>query len=341
MEEVDVLVVGAGLAGLSCARTLVEAGKRVVVLERSSAVGGRCASKPVSGAPTLDFGPVFVHGDDPEFLTWVESLGADLMAWPSIIEGKGTPCQPQAFDPLQKQWALKGGLRSLADDLARGTSVVRALVETLAWTAGGIEAIASDGRRFRGRDVVLTLALEQTLALLATLPQNPGEPWRSAQALLSQFTSLPCLTVLAEYEASVVPPAWHVLYPEGNSSLLLVSHETSKRAPLVGGGPCLVIQARPGWSSSRLEGDRDAWARQLLDDAAMLVGAWVAHPRALVAHRWKYARLGGADHLVRPLVLSRKGWPGRLGMAGDLFDLDGGLQGAWRSGRQLAQLLLE
>ena len=41
MPEVDVVVVGAGIAGLVCAIELVRAGKRVVVLEADSAVGGR------------------------------------------------------------------------------------------------------------------------------------------------------------------------------------------------------------------------------------------------------------------------------------------------------------
>jgi predicted NAD/FAD-dependent oxidoreductase len=59
-----------------------------------------------------------------------------------------------------------------------------------------------------------------------------------------------------------------------------------------------------------------------------------------VAHRWRYGRLAPSDHLVRPLVLDRPGSVGRLGLAGDLFDPDGGLQGAWRSGRNLGARLV-
>jgi phytoene dehydrogenase-like protein len=47
--DTDVVVVGAGLAGLACARTLERAGLDVVVLERGDAVGGRVRTDVVDG----------------------------------------------------------------------------------------------------------------------------------------------------------------------------------------------------------------------------------------------------------------------------------------------------
>ena len=49
MAQVDVAVVGAGLAGLMCARTLAAAGREVVVLEASHGVGGRVRTDEVDG----------------------------------------------------------------------------------------------------------------------------------------------------------------------------------------------------------------------------------------------------------------------------------------------------
>lgn len=48
-ERVDVVVVGAGLAGLACARVLQAAGVDCLVLERSDAVGGRVRTDVVDG----------------------------------------------------------------------------------------------------------------------------------------------------------------------------------------------------------------------------------------------------------------------------------------------------
>lgn len=49
MNDVDCIVVGAGLAGLACARSLHQAGRRVVVLEGADRVGGRVATDSVDG----------------------------------------------------------------------------------------------------------------------------------------------------------------------------------------------------------------------------------------------------------------------------------------------------
>ena len=49
MERTEVIIIGAGLAGLCCARRLVESGVRVTVLEASDGVGGRVRTDVVDG----------------------------------------------------------------------------------------------------------------------------------------------------------------------------------------------------------------------------------------------------------------------------------------------------
>jgi phytoene dehydrogenase-like protein len=49
MERTEVIIIGAGMAGLCCARRLVESGVRVTVLEASDRVGGRVRTDLVEG----------------------------------------------------------------------------------------------------------------------------------------------------------------------------------------------------------------------------------------------------------------------------------------------------
>ncbi len=47
--DADVIVVGAGLSGLTCALQLTAAGRSVIVLEASDGVGGRVRTDMVDG----------------------------------------------------------------------------------------------------------------------------------------------------------------------------------------------------------------------------------------------------------------------------------------------------
>lgn len=60
-READVLVLGAGIAGLAAARTLADAGLRVIVLEARDRIGGRMWTDHSLGMP-LDLGASWIHG---------------------------------------------------------------------------------------------------------------------------------------------------------------------------------------------------------------------------------------------------------------------------------------
>ena len=75
--EHDVVIVGAGMAGLACARTLVASGLDVCVLEASDGVGGRVRSDHVDGF-TLDRGFQILLTAYPELVRWFDLDELDL-----------------------------------------------------------------------------------------------------------------------------------------------------------------------------------------------------------------------------------------------------------------------
>jgi monoamine oxidase len=66
-DEFDIVVVGAGVAGLSAACELQAAGRNACVLEARSRVGGRIDTV-VNDGGAMELGAEFVHGEDP--LLW-------------------------------------------------------------------------------------------------------------------------------------------------------------------------------------------------------------------------------------------------------------------------------
>jgi renalase len=334
MKPVDVLVLGAGIAGLQCARQLSGAGAEVLLVDRADKPGGRCATRFFDGQPA-DYGPVFIHGDHPGFLAALDAMdAARIDGWPRTVQGRGLPCQPEAFAPCETRFALAEGVNAFPRSLARNLTIrLGSLVRSVAPEGDAITVTLSSGERLAARDVVLAMALEQSVSFLRALASV--EQVRGVLALLDMFSSSACLTMIAGYETSVPVPAWDILYPEDEPGLLLVSNEASKRPDKT--GRVLVFQASARWSRQRLEEPKEEWSRELLQVAARRIGAWAGTPRWTHLHRWRYSRVDRANELAGPMVVETG--KGRLGITGDLFSPGGGMQASWVSGDRLGERL--
>jgi predicted NAD/FAD-dependent oxidoreductase len=334
----EVLVIGAGLAGLSCACALREQSVDVRVLEKSRGVGGRCATRRIEGQP-VDHGLAFYHGDDPDFLSALQTVESESWQfWPRGVVGEGARCQPRAFREDQQRIAFASGVSSFPKHLARGVSVELETRATRIDLDGDLLAVATEsGQRYRARSVVLTLPAGQTLDLLQTLEASASKDLKAATALLAGVSMVRCLTLIAGYPVGTPHPEWDVCYPQESDILQMVSHDSSKRpAPPQ---PIFVFQSRPRWSGKHWDDPLDEWTRDLLAAARTSCGDWVTRPIWTDTQRWRYARLTGGDTLMIPLLL-RFGNGCGIGVAGEAMAEGGGVQAAWLSGRRMARRLL-
>src|SRR4051794_17609547 len=83
MADTDVIVMGAGLAGLACALALGERGLRVVVLEAGEVAGGRaCSCTDAVTGDRVDLGPHILLSEYRNMRRLLEQLGThDRIAW--------------------------------------------------------------------------------------------------------------------------------------------------------------------------------------------------------------------------------------------------------------------
>ena len=112
MEQIDTVVVGAGLAGLCAARDLMDAGRQVVLLEARDRVGGRTYSTHFEAAGlTVDLGAEWV---DPE---QHQAMMQELARYGIDLESSVSEAPPQSMAP-EAEAARWHGLVRICDRIA-------------------------------------------------------------------------------------------------------------------------------------------------------------------------------------------------------------------------------
>ncbi|HSW34453.1 MAG TPA: FAD-dependent oxidoreductase, partial [Steroidobacteraceae bacterium] len=124
MTEVRVAVIGAGVAGLTCARALARADVLVTVFERARGLGGRLGTRRLRNL-AFDHGAQFVTARSRPFIKYVEvaTRAGVLLPWrPRILEDDrawdapieewhvGVPGMSAALRPMSRAVELQTGV---------------------------------------------------------------------------------------------------------------------------------------------------------------------------------------------------------------------------------------
>ena len=162
MNQVDVIIVGAGMAGLTAAARLEDRGVTTIVLDKGRAPGGRMATRRI-GEASFDHGAQHFSARSAEF----RKQTAEWIERGVVEQWFSSPSRTVAGEPIEPRHIGLAGMRripeSIAADLRVETSVA---VERIEQQPGGVAAVSSEGKVWPAAGMILTPPAPQSLQLL-------------------------------------------------------------------------------------------------------------------------------------------------------------------------------
>jgi predicted NAD/FAD-dependent oxidoreductase len=317
-QNTDVLIIGAGMAGLIAAKELQRAGRRVLVLDKGRGVGGRLATRRIDGA-TFDHGAQFITTRDPRFAAVLEQ-GRQNGAMEEWCHGFAGAADGHA------RWRGKPAMSAVAKHLALGLDLLLETPMAALRRAGNQwRAETTTGRTFTAGSVVLTPPVPQSLAMLDAGGIVLTPELRTRLAAIEYER---CLAVMAVLDGpSRIPPPGGLAPAEGPIAWI-----ADNQLKGISVEPAVTIHATHTFSLEHWDRDRQESGRALLDAAEQLLGAGI---KTFQVHGWRYSKPMRVDE--EPCVLMSQSPP--LVLAGDAF-AGPRVEGAALSGIAAAEAIL-
>ncbi|MEG4458234.1 FAD-dependent oxidoreductase [Microcoleus sp. N9_A1] len=331
----DVVAIGAGMAGLICARQLRLAGYSVAVVEKSRGAGGRVATRRVQGT-RADHGARYLEPQGDAVQGLIEAL-VDRQLMKLWTDSVGEFRQGEISFIPNSCYVAPAGMNAVGKYIAEGLDI---------WYGRRVKAISRTDNQMWRLSLEVTddnLELPQELfakAVVVAIPAPQALMFLDSEIGLSpdfldKLRSVeydPCITVMAGYSAereldlsNLNPQLKSVSFPD-DSDLAWIGLDSSKRFEPQ--QPVFVVHSTANFADRYLEAaDLNIIGQELLDRTSEYLIPWLKEPQWLQVHRWRYA------FCRNPLPVSCLAAAGDLPLvcAGDLCG-DGQIEAALRSG---------
>lgn len=318
--EYDIVIVGAGIAGLLAAHRLQESGRRVLLVEKSRGLGGRMATRYREKA-RFDHGAQYFSAQSPEFQAIVEQWRELGLVTPWFY-GLEHPDDPQKGHP---RYVCPTGMNRIGKHLAEGLEIRCKTRIERTHTGGTWKLVTDTGETLLAPWLLLTAPVPQSLELLADSAERlpPGD-----LAALRAVSYDPCLCAMLSFHGEGGVPGFGGVAPDHKD----IHWVADNRKKGVSEAPSVTVHSSGTFAHTYWDSPDHIRAPLLVEAARPYFTGSVAD---VSVHRWKFS-----------LVL--QGYPDscyfapdlRLALAGDAF---GGakIEGAALSGLAAAQAIRE
>lgn len=296
---VDVAVIGAGMAGLTCAQLLHQAGYSTIVLEKSRGLGGRVATRRV-GEIRADHGARYLEPKGRHLRRLVHVLSVHNIVEPWTDTTYLYEPAKKALTPATSSWCpfyvAPAGMNAVGKFLGTGLEIwlsrrVLAMTPTDQGT-WRLNLEASNGSEaVNAKAVVVAIPAPQALMLFEPIQTEiPGD----FIAKLRTVEFEPCLSVIAGYsrdrqrDLAQREIAWKTVNFPHDEQLAWIGWDSSKRSTAE--MPVVVAHSSATFAQDYLEvEDLQPAGQMLLDCAGEYLQSWLNTPEWLQVHRWRYA----------------------------------------------------
>ncbi|NYE29555.1 hypothetical protein HDE78_002521 [Rhodanobacter sp. K2T2] len=311
----QIAIIGAGMAGISCAHALQQRDFAVTLFDKSRGIGGRLATRRIEGGDSFDHGAQYITTRSADFSALIDRLRHD---------GAADEWQPRlGIDAAHHPWFVgTPGMSALLKPLAEKLEIrLSTTVSTLERSGNAWQLQTADGALFESFDVVISTAPPvQTRALFAddALMQTSLDAVRMA----------PCWTLMITFAAPLDVDFDARRFDTGAISWL--ARQASR--PEHGGNlHAWVVHAGAEWSAEHLELTPEQAAGAMQRELARAVGQALPDTIAAQAHRWRYAMTTQA--LGQPFLTNTD----RSLFAGGDWCLGASVECAYQSGAAIAE----
>jgi renalase len=317
-------IIGAGIAGLTIAVRLTEAGHKAVVFDKGRGVGGRTSTRRAEGV-TFDHGAQYFTVRDPRFRTFLEEHLSNTRwaRWEGrfgVLEAGKTIDETR----LEPRYVGVPGMNMIARELATSLEIqTGAKVVEIAGTPGAWTLIDANGIKTGPFDwIVSTAPPVQTAALF--------ERHGPIETEVKTLRMRPCFTLMIEPSDGSSLPFDGIRAEHPVLGWLANNHSKPGRDPR----PALVIQSNHDWAEAHVDDPQPEVIKALKDATHEILGLDLASPTFESLHRWLYAK--PVEPLGRAFAIDPAA---RLAASGD-WCLAGKVEGAFLSGLALAEELV-
>ncbi len=314
------IVVGAGISGVQCARELAAAGLPVRVVDRGRRAGGRMSGRRLDDRP-VDLGASYFTVSDEGFAAVADGWRDAGLArpWTDTFVALSDEGAETKQGPVR--WGAPHGLRATVEALAEGLPVTHdQVVERVAVEDG---RLVVDGQPAAG--VVLAMPDAQARRVLgAGLDHVAGRLTRESE---------PALALAAGWQAR----GWDLdgAFVNDDEVLAWVADDGRRRGD---DAPVLVAHSTAHFAARHLE-QPEAAGPELV--AALRALLDLPEPSWSHVHRWSLAKPTGERDAA--YLLEDGGGTdvaGLVGVCGDGWGPQSKVEGAWLSGRELGRALV-